>query len=65
MAMLAEVWPATGLRVRAGDLELRWIDDDLLVRLADLAARGIHEPDVMPFFVPWTRGTPDRWRAAW
>lgn len=56
---LARLWPASALRVRAGGLELRWIDDDLLVQLADLAARGVHSPDAMPFEHPWTRGTPD------
>ena len=53
---LVRHWPAAGVRARSGDLELRWIDDDLLVALADVAARGIHEPSRMPFFVPWTRG---------
>lgn len=56
---LADLWPAAGLRVRSGDLELRWADDDVLVALADTAARGIHAPDAMPFEHPWTRGTPD------
>lgn len=54
---LARLWPASALRVRAGDLELRWIDDELLVELAELAGRGIHEPDAMPFEHPWSRGT--------
>ena len=57
-ADLVRLWPAAGVRARAGDLELRWIDDDVLVDLADLAARGLHDPDRMPFAVPWTRGTP-------
>ncbi|GAA1999193.1 GNAT family N-acetyltransferase [Microbacterium ulmi] len=57
---LVRVWPAAGLRARAGDLELRWIDDDLLLALADVAARGIHDDDRMPFYVPWTRGTPEQ-----
>lgn len=56
---LARLWPAAGLRARAGALELRWIDDELLLQIADLAARGIHDDDRMPFAVPWTRGTPD------
>jgi len=56
---LANLWPAAALRARSGDLELRWIDDQLLMDLADLAARGIHDPDAMPFEHPWTRGTPD------
>ncbi len=55
---LESLWPAAGVRVRSGDLELRWIDDPLLVELAELAGRGIHPPDAMPFEHPWTRGTP-------
>lgn len=56
---LARLWPASAVRVRAGDLELRWIDDDLLVELAELAGRGIHDPDQMPFEHPWSRGSAD------
>lgn len=56
---LALIWPAAGIRIRSGDLELRWIDDDLLADLAELAGRGIHSPDTMPFEHPWTRGTPE------
>lgn len=55
MTSLADLWPAAGLRVAAGDLELRWIDDDLL---ADLASRGVHDPRAMPFLFPWTRDAP-------
>ena len=56
---LARLWPASALRARAGDLELRWIDDELLLQLSELAGRGIHAPDAMPFEHPWTRGTAD------
>lgn len=56
---LTRLWPPAGLRAVAGDLELRWIDDALLADLAELAARGVHAPDSMPFSVPWTRGTPE------
>jgi RimJ/RimL family protein N-acetyltransferase len=56
---LVRLWPAAGIRVRSGDLELRWIDDELLAELADTAGRGIHSPDTLPFEHPWTRGTPD------
>ncbi|MFD4960736.1 GNAT family N-acetyltransferase [Microbacterium sp. NPDC058389] len=56
---LARLWPASAIRARAGDLELRWIDDELLLQLAELAGRGIHSPDAMPFEHPWTRGTAD------
>ena len=53
-----EIWPFAGLRVVSGDLELRYLDDDLLLRLAALAGQGVHDPDAMPFLTPWTRGTP-------
>lgn len=53
------VWPPAGVVVRCGDLELRYLDDELVLRLALLAADGVHAPDFMPFTVPWTRGTPD------
>lgn len=56
---LARLWPASAVRARAGDLELRWIDDDLLLELAEIAGRGIHSPEAMPFEHPWTRGTAD------
>src|SRR5690349_4832065 len=55
---LVSIWPAAGLSVRAGDLELRWPDDDMLVKLAGMASRGVHDPERMPFAFPWTRGTP-------
>lgn len=51
---LAELFPPFGLRITAGSLTLRAIDDELLPELCDLAARGIHAPDEMPFYFPWT-----------
>ncbi|KJL38018.1 putative succinyl-CoA transferase [Microbacterium terrae] len=56
---LARLWPAAGVSVCSGDLELRWIDDELLVALAELAGAGIHDPGAMPFEHPWSRGAPD------
>ena len=56
---LARLWPASAVSVRAGDLELRWINDALLVQLAELAGRGIHDPEMMPFEHPWSRGAAD------
>jgi RimJ/RimL family protein N-acetyltransferase len=53
-----DLWPLAALRVRSGDLELRYMDDADVLALARLAAQGIHTPDAMPFTVPWTRGTP-------
>lgn len=59
MNALQDLWPASGLVVRAGDLELRWLDDELLGQVAILAGRGIHDPASMPFSVPWSRGSAD------
>jgi RimJ/RimL family protein N-acetyltransferase len=53
-----DLWPLAALRVRSGDLELRYMDDADVHALALLAADGVHAPDAMPFTVPWTRGTP-------
>ena len=54
MTTTADLLPMLGLRITAGPLELRGITDDLLPELCDLAARGIHAPERMPFVVPWT-----------
>ncbi|MGN6197431.1 GNAT family N-acetyltransferase [Humibacter sp.] len=54
---LVSLWPAAGVRAHAGNLELRWIDDGLALELARLAARGVHDPERMPFNFPWTRGS--------
>src|SRR5699024_8029657 len=57
---LSALWPPALLHVQAGDLELRYLDDDLLLDLAELAGRGVHDPEAMPFEFPWTRGTPEQ-----
>lgn len=54
MTTIADVLPMLGLRVTAGPLELRGITDDDLVTLAELAVRGVHAPERMPFTYPWT-----------
>ena len=54
MMTIAALYPVLALRVSAGPLELRGISDDDIAALADLAGRGIHPPDEMPFAVPWT-----------
>lgn len=56
---VADLLPMLGLRVSAGDLELRGVTDDLVVELAELAARGVHSPDRMPFTHPWTDVPPE------
>ena len=53
-----ELWPLAGLRVASGDLELRYVDDEILNELVAVALRGVHDPDAMPFVFPWTSGTP-------
>jgi len=47
-------WPFFDLCVRTPRLELRGIDDATAAELASLAARGIHDPDFMPFAFEWT-----------
>ncbi len=54
MTTIADIYPALGLRITAGPLELRGISDDDIAALALLAGRGIHPPDRMPFSTPWT-----------
>lgn len=56
-AALSAVMPTFGLRVRWDDLELRLPDDAELLALADLAADGVHNPEVVPLSWAWTRGT--------
>lgn len=51
-------WPLKGLRLLAGDLELRLPDEADLVALAALAEEGVHDPVVQPFAVAWTDVAP-------
>jgi RimJ/RimL family protein N-acetyltransferase len=57
---LATLFPPFGLRIEAGPLVLRPITDDVLPTLVDLALGGIHDPQMMPFYVPWTDAPPER-----
>jgi RimJ/RimL family protein N-acetyltransferase len=52
--MTHPIWPLFDLRATTPQLELRYIDDQLAVDLAQLAAKGIHDPAVMPFGLPWS-----------
>jgi RimJ/RimL family protein N-acetyltransferase len=47
-------WPLFDLEVRTPRLSLRYLDDMLAGQLVAVAARGVHDPAVMPFLVPWT-----------
>jgi RimJ/RimL family protein N-acetyltransferase len=51
-------WPLFDLRVRTKRLELRPPGAEDLEELANLAARGVHQPELMPFTVPWTDAPP-------
>ncbi len=48
-----------GLRIRSGPLGLAAVRDADIPALVDLAERGIHPPDQMPFAFPWTDAPPD------
>ncbi len=52
---LAAHFPAFGLEIRTPRLTLRYPDDGDALALAALASLGVHDDDVMPFLVPWTR----------
>jgi len=47
-------WPLFGLEVRTPRLTLRYLDDELAEELVAVAVRGVHDPAVMPFEIPWT-----------
>jgi RimJ/RimL family protein N-acetyltransferase len=51
-------WPLFDLRIRTPRLELRPDWDDGLAELAEVAAAGIHDPDTMPFSIPWSDAPP-------
>jgi RimJ/RimL family protein N-acetyltransferase len=54
MSAIADVYPELGLRITEGSLELRGLTDDDLAALGALAQRGVHPPEEMPFYHPWT-----------
>jgi RimJ/RimL family protein N-acetyltransferase len=56
--MLVDHYPLLGLRLTTPRLELRLAEPEELSALADLAAEGIHDPEVMPFVVEWTDQEP-------
>lgn len=56
--MLVDHFPLLRLRLSTPRLELRLPSPEELAALADLAAEGIHDAEVMPFLVPWTDRPP-------
>ncbi len=57
--MASSRWPLADLRLQTPELELRWPSRNDLDALADLAAVGVHDPDVQPFMVAWTDASPE------
>jgi RimJ/RimL family protein N-acetyltransferase len=57
--VLIDHWPLLGLRVRTARLELRLPTEEELAELAEVAARGVHEPGQRPFLTPWTDLPPE------
>ncbi|GGV08309.1 succinyl-CoA transferase Rv0802c [Actinomadura cremea] len=51
-------WPLFGLVLRTPRLQLRLPDLRELDALGELAAEGVHDPESMPFLVPWTDAPP-------
>jgi RimJ/RimL family protein N-acetyltransferase len=52
---LADLWPPFALRVTCGPLVLRPLRDTDFPEALDVVHAGVHEPDEMPFYMPWTR----------
>lgn len=57
---LAHAFPPFGLTIRSGPIVLRPITDDVLPSLIEVAAAGVHDPALMPFYYPWTDASPER-----
>jgi RimJ/RimL family protein N-acetyltransferase len=51
---LADYWPIFGLRLATPRLVLTPLQDADLPETLELILAGIHEPDRMPFAIPWT-----------
>ncbi len=52
--MANDHWPLFGLEVHTPRLTLRSLDDELAHEVLAVARRGVHDPAMMPFMVPWT-----------
>ncbi len=59
MITASDLWPPSGIMITEGELTLSPVRDDDLPGLVELALDGIHAPDFMPFYVPWTRASPE------
>ncbi|AKN16120.1 hypothetical protein MHAE_05177 [Mycobacterium haemophilum DSM 44634] len=48
-------WPLFDLRITTRRLQLRLPTEELCDQLIDTVLEGVHNPDLMPFSIPWTR----------
>jgi RimJ/RimL family protein N-acetyltransferase len=65
-AVTHPLWPLFDLRLTTGDLVLRLPAENELPAFAEVAGRGIHPPDEMPFGIAWTdQPSPERERASY
>lgn len=58
MKSWSELWPPYAVGITEGDLTLCVVSDDDLPELVELVLDGVHDPDEMPFNVPWTTEDP-------
>lgn len=58
MSAWRDIWPLHDLLLITPRLRLRPVRDDDLPGLVAASLAGIHDPDRMPFAVPWTREEP-------
>jgi RimJ/RimL family protein N-acetyltransferase len=57
---LRDLWPLYDLRVRTGDIELRYPTEAELPAFADIIEAGLHPAGEMPFGLAWTEIPTDR-----
>lgn len=55
MRTMSRHWPLFDLRITTARLQLRPPDEELIDQLIDTILDGVHEPDRMPFLLPWTQ----------
>jgi hypothetical protein len=53
-------WPLFDLRITTSRLQLQLPTEQLGDQLIDTILDGVHDPDRMPFSVPWTRAPRER-----
>ena len=56
--MPTPVWPLFDIVLRTPRLELRAAREADMLGLVELADRGVHDPETMPFLIPWTDTPP-------